>query len=643
MKRQFMPSNTSQGQQYQPEQSSNPDNWLLAGAGSDVPPAPTRAREETPPQGMQRPASMGLLSGWKINQAQSNSGIGGPLPSSAAEQSTVKQPAVQGPITGALWGNATSQDFMAGPFSPYQSGIGPSSAVFPGGQPYPSFGPQTQVPSNGPTSSQPPYPYVSQSFAPMLAANGAQSLYPFSSQPVQSQFGSPSQPLMPFAPVSMPVQAQVGWQTGGQGGTPPDWPGKHKQKRRFPIWARVAVAVLTVLIVLVGSGVYYYEANFAAPISNIVGQQAPLLKGENPNVNQNTANPLSGGRINILLLGSDTDQKFQGSYPLAQTDIVVTIDPATKSVGMLSIPRDLYVTPPGFGPMKLDEAYAYGAKYLHNAVGLSRLTITQTFGIPINYYAWVGLDGFIKVVDTAGGVDIDATHPITDDIYPDDTGNSQNAYAYKRLYIAPGPQHFDGSHALEYVRSRHADLVGDFGRSARQQQILSQLKSKLTNSPDIIGKLPQLAQDMNGYLKTDMNLVSIAQLMNFARTLDMNKIQRVILSPPIFSHAAKASNGEDIFVANCAPIQQAIAKMFTLGNKATCNAASANGTPITTTATQQPIGPVLQVPSSNSWQAATQMASLSLGGSTGNDFLGIHSLLDLLCLVVFESPLGLQV
>ncbi|MFL5624170.1 MAG: LCP family protein, partial [Ktedonobacteraceae bacterium] len=289
------------------------------------------------------------------------------------------------------------------------------------------------------------------------------------------------------------------------------------------------------------------------------------------------------------------------------------------------------------------EVYAYGAKYLHNAVGLSRLTITQTFGIPINYYAWVGLDGFIKVVDTAGGVDIDATHPITDDIYPDDTGNSKNANAYKRLYIAPGPQHFDGLHALEYVRSRHADLVGDFGRSARQQQILSQLKTRLTSSPDIIDKLPQLAQDMNGYLKTDMNLVSVAQLMNFARTLDPNKIQRVILSPPIYSHGATAANGEDIYVANCAPIQQAIAKMFALGNKATCNAASANGTPITTMASQQPMGPVLQAPSNNSWQAATQMAGLSLSGGSASDLLSIHSLLDLLCLVVFETPTGLQV
>src|SRR5260370_24858719 len=228
--------------------------------------------------------------------------------------------------------------------------------------------------------------------------------------------------------------------------------GWRKKKRRFPIWARLAVAVLASFIILSGTGFYYYEANFAAPVKNIVGHTAPLHKGEdNPNLARgNSGDILSGGRINILLLGSDTDTKFQNGY-LAQTDIVVTIDPATKSVGMLSIPRDLYINVPGYGMMKLDEAFYYGDTYNnHDGVGLSRLTISQDFGIPINYYAWVGLSGSIKVVDTAGGVDIDVTHPITDDIYPDDTTNSKDIYAYKRLYPAPGPQHLDSHASLQH-------------------------------------------------------------------------------------------------------------------------------------------------------------------------------------------------
>ena len=107
------------------------------------------------------------------------------------------------------------------------------------------------------------------------------------------------------------------------------------KKRRFPIWARITVSVFLLLLIVVGGLAGYYYYNFSAPVSHIVGQQVTRLKGdEDPNANRNGGDILSGPRINILLLGSDTDQKFtnaDGSHNyLAQSDIVVTIDPATK-------------------------------------------------------------------------------------------------------------------------------------------------------------------------------------------------------------------------------------------------------------------------------------------------------------------------
>ena len=208
------------------------------------------------------------------------------------------------------------------------------------------------------------------------------------------------------------------------------WNPKPQKKRRVPIWARIVLFSLLFLVVGVGSVAAYYWFFLLSPhVNNIVNQQVPRAKGdENPNATRNGADILSGGRINILLLGSDTDQKFNGNY-IAQTDIIITIDPATKSVGMLSIPRDFYINVPGSGMHKLDEAFGLGG------VALSRLTIYQDFGIPINYYAWVGLDGFVKVIDTVGGVDVDVIHPITDDNYPDDVGNlnTGDIYALKRL------------------------------------------------------------------------------------------------------------------------------------------------------------------------------------------------------------------
>lgn len=432
--------------------------------------------------------------------------------------------------------------------------------------------------------------------------------------------------------------------------------GKGRKKRRFPIWARVVAAVLLVLIASGSALAWYYQTNFAGSVSNITGQQAVRFNKEGNAVPQSaTTNTdiLSGKRINILLLGSDTDGK--NAAPLAQTDIVVTIDPQTKYVGMLSIPRDMQVNIPDSAPNKLDAAFALGWAYVHkgptpfsNAAGLSIETIQENFGIPIDYYAWVGLDGFVKVIDTAGGVDIDAIHPMVDDVYPDDVNNQyNNAYAYKRLYIAPGPQHMDGPQALEYVRTRHSDLVGDFGRSARQQQILSQLKTKLA-TPGIIDKLPELAKDLDGHVKTDMQLPDILKLMNFARTIDPNKVDRVILSTPYSRPIPNTSN----LAPNCALIIPVISRMFALGDKANCISQTANaGTSSLTTmppVSSSQVATAATVSSNDPGNAIgqagqlAQVSALSLSNGNG-DIFGIHSLLDLMFMVVFESFDGARV
>src|SRR5713101_1457365 len=411
------------------------------------------------------------------------------------------------------------------------------------------------------------------------------------------------------------------------------------KRSRFPVWARVALAVMALLLAGTGGVAGYYYVNLSAPISGIVNQQVPRLRGDDdPNQGRGTGGSiLGGGRINILLLGSDTDEKFQGTY-LAQTDIVVTIDPATKQVAMLSIPRDFWINVPGSGMHKLDEAYALGG------VALSRLTIAQDFGIHINYYAWVGLDGFVKVISTVNGVDVDVLHPVTDDNYPDDVGNhTTDIYKYRRLYIAPGPQHLSGQQALQYVRSRHADLVGDFGRSARQQQILTQLKNKL-NNPGVIGELPQLAQDLAGYVRTDMQLNQVFDLMRLARNINTSNIQRITLGPP-YSQNGTGPNGQSVVFPNCALIVPVIAKLFGSTANASCNiAANGNTSSLATTQTAPGTNALARTASNGVLQTAGQMVNVSTMSlnSGGSDWSGIHSLLDLLFLVVFESPDAVQ-
>jgi LCP family protein required for cell wall assembly len=336
--------------------------------------------------------------------------------------------------------------------------------------------------------------------------------------------------------------------------------------------------------------------------------------------------------------------------------MIVTINGQTNSVGMLSIPRDMQVRENGYTEPKLDEVFSHG--YSGNtlqdkiASGAREMedVIQNNFSIHIDHYAWVGLDGFVKVIDTAGGIDVDVIHPMVDDSYPDDVGNNNGSiYDYKRISIAPGPQHLNGTQALEYVRTRHSDLIGDFGRTVRQQQIISQLKIKLA-TPDTIGKAPELMRDLNGSVETDMPLNTIIDLANLARNVDGDSVQHLTLGPP--DYAVPNTNGDRAgnYLPVCSNIIPAIQKMFDLAYPRCISQGLSN----TSNFARTPPSTTISMP--NTFNAAIapepKQASSSNGTAKNNPFTnssgnsldaGVHSLLDVLFATTFESFDALQI
>jgi LCP family protein required for cell wall assembly len=313
----------------------------------------------------------------------------------------------------------------------------------------------------------------------------------------------------------------------------------------------IKVAIIVAVLAVAAAGFEAYRVTNA--LMSITGQVVPRAKAE-PKIT--TLPTLSGTkRINILLLGTDTSNKPEEVQQRdTDTMMVVTIDPVHHQVGMLSIPRDLWVNIPGYGYHKINAAYSLGG------IRLARQTVEQVFGIPIHYYAWIGLSGFIKVVDTLGGVVVDATHPVLDDTFPNDL-NSPNPYAYMRVYIPAGPQYMDGATALEYVRSRHGDLVGDFGRGARQEQILIGLRQKATTL-NVLTHLPDLVADLQGSVKTDLSLPELWRMAVFARSIDPATVNRVVLKPPLYSSTGTSADGESIVIPNWDTIRPLIRQMF---------------------------------------------------------------------------------
>ncbi len=309
------------------------------------------------------------------------------------------------------------------------------------------------------------------------------------------------------------------------------------RRNRLLVWLFIPTAVITVLAALAGGLVSYFSPLLTL-LETSTGHQVARSSQEN---GINVPTDLSNGqRVNVLLLGSDNDtQKFAGGNGLpgngvlTQTIIVVSLDPASKTIDLISIPRDSWVNMPGANEcLKLDEIAGQGNSP-DQAIQFERTVVERDYGIPIWRYAWVGLEGFVKVINTLGGVDVDVLHPILDDSYPNDVGNGDQ-YSYKTLYIPAGPQHLDGETALEYVRSRHSDQAGDFGRSQRQQSVLLALEKKASNS-NLADKIPDLANDLQGNVLTDMTVPELTQVANFAKGVPHQNMKQIVLQPPTYS------------------------------------------------------------------------------------------------------------
>ncbi len=309
------------------------------------------------------------------------------------------------------------------------------------------------------------------------------------------------------------------------------------RRNRRLVWMFIPTAIITVLAAVAGGLVTYFSPVLQLLATSTGHQVARSSQEQGINVPNDI---LSGERVNVLLLGSDNDtQKFAGGNGmpgngvLTQTIIVVSLDPTTKTIDLISIPRDSWVNMPGQNScMKLDEIAGQGNSP-DQAIQFERTVVERDYGIPIWRYAWVGLSGFVKVIDTLGGVDVDVLHPIIDDAYPNDVGNGDQ-YAYKTLYIPAGPQHLDGKTALEYVRSRHSDQAGDFGRSQRQQSVLVALEKKL-NTGNLINRISDLATDLQGNVLTDMTVTELTEVANFAKGVGHQNMKQIVLAPPNYS------------------------------------------------------------------------------------------------------------
>ncbi len=284
------------------------------------------------------------------------------------------------------------------------------------------------------------------------------------------------------------------------------------------------------------------------PVVNALGTPLPPLPGEGSQSGPLASTRLTpwdgAGRVTVLLLGLDyRDWEAQSEASRSDTMILLTLDLQSKTAGILSIPRDLWVNIPGFKHGRINTAYYLGDAYKIPGGGpaLAVKTVEQFLGVPINYYAQIDFAAFVRFIDEIGGVEIDVPAPITIDLL------GKGPKTKKKL--KPGVQVLPGEWALAYARNRYTE-GGDFDRAARQQQVIMAIRKQLLRPkmlPTLIEKAPTLYNELASGIRTNLTLEEVIRLALLAQTVPEESIQRGIINKDnVFF--GETSDGQQILI-----------------------------------------------------------------------------------------------
>jgi len=243
-------------------------------------------------------------------------------------------------------------------------------------------------------------------------------------------------------------------------------------------------------------------------------------------------------RTNILLLGTD-DAPERGSVGRTDTIILTTIVPLKPYVGMLSVPRDLWVTIPNVGEQRINTAYFFAESNESGSGPRAAMqTIRQNFGVPVRYYAVIHMSGVVSVVDALGGVDLQLASPMSG--------------------LPAGVHHLDGLAALAFVRERSSS--DDFSRMVRAQVLLSALFSRALQ-PAHWTSLPRFVFSLANVIDTNIPIWQWPRLL-FALSrallfgIDSQTIRREMVQP------FQTSQGAQVLAPNWDLINPLLVEMF---------------------------------------------------------------------------------
>lgn len=233
---------------------------------------------------------------------------------------------------------------------------------------------------------------------------------------------------------------------------------------------KIGLIVLVTLLAIFGLFIWKIYSDVTGTTEKIYKdiENKEEVRKEPVNINKSES-------FSVLLLGVDTGELGRTEQGRSDTIMIMTINPKTNMTKIVSIPRDTYTEIVGKGTMdKINHAYAFGG------TAMSMNTVQKLLDIPIDYYVEVNMQGIQDIVDAIGGVQVTSPLTFTSDPYS---------------FVEGETKLLNGSQALAYSRMRYGDSNGDYGRQARQRQIIEAIVKKaatfstITNYKDVLGTM----------------------------------------------------------------------------------------------------------------------------------------------------------
>lgn len=284
-------------------------------------------------------------------------------------------------------------------------------------------------------------------------------------------------------------------------------------------------------------------------------------RAQNPNPQPQPSRWDGQSRFTVLFLGMDRRPNARDTLS-TRTDaiLLLSFDPATNSIGMLHIPRDLHFAALDIETLLRVNTLMLRGNEIQEGYGpyYAMDTIQYNLGMYIDAYVAFDFEAFITLVDAVGGIEITTNYDIIDPTYPDMN------YGFDPFYLRAGTHRMDGRTALKFARTRHGD--NDYLRGIRQMEVVKAIGLRATEPgvlPGLIRRAPELLSSVERNVYTDLTLGEAVPLLLFAAQLSLDDVQTGSINQAYLTYAFQ--EGSSVAIPDRSKLPELMESVFGAG------------------------------------------------------------------------------